>query len=277
VTYPPPSALLRKYGLHAKKSWGQNFLCDEGVLRHMARLAVEEKGQRVVELGAGLGHLTARLIERGADVVAVERDRDMAMVLRGEIGDRARVVEADAAQLDYRALAAGGKLAVVGNLPYHLTSSILFSVLDAPQVLSRAIFLLQREVAERLAAGPGTKAWGLLSVLLQQRARVQLERRVAPSAFLPQPRVESAVLQMDFGPPRVAVADEGRFGRLVKAGFAQRRKMLSNALAAGRVASPDKVVAALRVAGIDPHRRGETLSVEEWAALDRALEDDARG
>jgi 16S rRNA (adenine1518-N6/adenine1519-N6)-dimethyltransferase len=278
MPYPGPRALLDKYRLHAKKSWGQNFLGDEGILDAIARLAVEREGDLVVELGAGLGHLTARLLARGARVVAVERDRDMARVLRGELGEAVRLLEADAARLDYRALAAGagggGRVAVVGNLPYHLTSPILFSLLDQAEAVSRAVLLLQREVAERLAAAPGTKAWGLLSVLLQQRAEVTVERRVPPRAFLPPPKVESALVRVAFGPPRAEVSDAARFRRLVKAGFAQRRKTLANALRASRLAPPEATAAALAAAGIDPSRRGETLTVAEWAALERAL---ARG
>jgi 16S rRNA (adenine1518-N6/adenine1519-N6)-dimethyltransferase len=337
AAYPSPRALLEKYGLRAKKSWGQNFLGDEEILDHIARLAVEVAGERVVELGAGLGHLTARLVARGARVVAVERDRDMAAVLRGEFGERVALLEADAARLDYRRLLANwpapgpasasatptasedaqrsdpsalsgappeaarsrraasedaqrsdpsalsgappeaarsrraARLCVVGNLPYHLTSPILFTLLDEPELISRAVFLVQREVAERLAAEPGTKEWGLLSVLLQHRADVSVERRVPAGAFLPPPKVESAVLRAAFRPPRAAIADEARFRRLVKAGFGQRRKVLANALAAGRVAAPEALAAALAAAHIDPRRRGETLTVEEWASLDRAL------
>jgi 16S rRNA (adenine1518-N6/adenine1519-N6)-dimethyltransferase len=162
----------------------------------------------------------------------------------------------------------------VGNLPYHLTSPILFSLLDQAEAVSRAVLLLQREVAERLAAAPGTKAWGLLSVLLQQRAEVTVERRVPPRAFLPPPKVESALVRVAFGPPRAEVSDAARFRRLVKAGFAQRRKTLANALRASRLAPPEATAAALAAAGIDPSRRGETLTVAEWAALERAL---ARG
>jgi 16S rRNA (adenine1518-N6/adenine1519-N6)-dimethyltransferase len=272
--YPGPRALLAKHGLQAKKSWGQNFLGDEEILDHIARLAVEEEGERVVELGAGLGHLTVRLLARGARVVAVERDRDMARVLREELGERIQLVEADAVTLDLAKLAeaAGApRIAVVGNLPYHLSSPILFSLLDQADHVSRAVFLLQREVAERLAARPGTKDWGLLSVLLQLRARVHVVRRVPAGAFHPPPDVESAVLHAALGPPRAAVADEARFRRLVKAGFAQRRKTLWNALGAARLAEPERLRAALAAAGVDPQRRGETLEVEEWAALERAL------
>jgi 16S rRNA (adenine1518-N6/adenine1519-N6)-dimethyltransferase len=271
AAYPSPRQLLEKYGLRAKKSWGQNFLGDEEILDHIARLAVDRPGELVVELGAGLGHLTARLLARGAEVIAVERDRELAGVLRGELGERMQLLEADAARLEYLPLARGAKVAVVGNLPYHLTSPILFGLLDQADVLSRAVLLVQSEVAHRLAALPGTKAWGLLSVLLQHRAQVSVERRVPSGAFLPPPRVESAVLRLAFGPARSPVADPARFRRLVKAGFAQRRKVLANSLAAGRIAPADSLAAALDRAGIDARRRGETLTVEEWAALDHAL------
>jgi 16S rRNA (adenine1518-N6/adenine1519-N6)-dimethyltransferase len=272
VTHPSPGALLRKYGLRAKKSWGQNFLGDEEILDHIARLAVVEPGTPVVELGAGLGHLTAVLLARGATVIAVERDRDMAAVLRGELGDRVRVLEADAARLRYAELAGGARVVVVGNLPYHLTSPILFSLLDQAAVIVRAVLLVQREVAERIAAAPGTRDWGLLSVLLQHRADVSVERRVPPGAFQPPPKVESAVLRVAFRAPAPAVGDEALFRKLVKAGFAQRRKVLANALAAARLAPPDAVAAALVRAGIDPRRRGETLTVAEWAKLSDALD-----
>jgi 16S rRNA (adenine1518-N6/adenine1519-N6)-dimethyltransferase len=162
---------------------------------------------------------------------------------------------------------------VVGNLPYHLTSPILFSVLDQVEAVSRAVFLVQREVAERLAAAPGTRDWGILSVLLQREADVSIERIVPPGAFLPPPKVESAVLCALFRPPAepLAVADPARFRRLVKAGFAQRRKTLGNALKAARIVAPEPLAEALAAAGVDPGRRGETLTVAEWAAVDRAL------
>lgn len=298
MSYPSPKKLLEKYGLRAKKSWGQNFLGDEAILGHIARLAVEREGEPVVELGGGLGHLTAQLVARGARLTVVERDRDMAAVLRGELGERITLVEADAARIDYAALAAAGaapapasspdaspsattgsaygtsatpKLAVVGNLPYHLTSPILFSVLDQSAAVSRAVFLVQREVAERLAAEPGEKDWGILSVFLQREADVSIERIVPPGAFLPPPKVDSAVVRVRFHPAAEPILDGDRFRRLVKAGFAQRRKTLGNALRAGRIAEPEALSAALAAARVDPVRRAETLTVAEWAALERAL------
>jgi 16S rRNA (adenine1518-N6/adenine1519-N6)-dimethyltransferase len=233
----------------------------------------------VVEIGAGLGHLTERLVAHGARVVALERDRDMARVLRAEFGgDLVRLVEADAARADFAALAAEapggaqpGRVAVAGNIPYHLTSPILFALLDQAAAVSRAVLLVQREVAERLAASPGTKDWGLLSVLLRQRGDVEIDRVVPRGAFHPPPRVDSAVVRIDLHGREPRVADAARFRLLVKGGFGQRRKTLRNALEAARIAPREALQAALQAAGVDPGRRGETLSVDEWEAIDRAL------
>jgi 16S rRNA (adenine1518-N6/adenine1519-N6)-dimethyltransferase len=278
LTHPSPRALLDRHGLRAKKSWGQNFLGDEAILDGIARLAVERPGEVVIELGSGLGHLTERLLAHGARVVAVERDRDMARVLRGEFGETVRLVEADAARADFAGLGAqapggpaGGRVAVAGNIPYHLTSPILFSLLDQAGAVSRAVLLVQREVAERLAASPGSKDWGLLSVLLQQRGEVEIDRIVPRGAFHPPPRVDSAVVRIDLHGREPRSLDPRRFRLLVKAGFGQRRKTLKNALETSRIAPREAMSEALRLAGIDPVRRGETLSVEEWEALDRAL------
>jgi len=272
--YPSPRALLERHGLGPKRSWGQNFLADPAVLDAIAELASPPAGEPVVELGAGLGHLTVRLAARGARVIAVERDRDMARVLRAELGDGIELVEADAARIDWPALAdrlGTARLAVAGNLPYHLSSPILFSLLDRPDRIARAVFLLQREVAERLAASPGTKEFGLLSVLLQREAEVRVALKVPSAAFLPPPRVESAVLVAGFRPPPGGPLDAALLRRLVKAGFAQRRKTLSNALGAARIVPDDTLARALAQAGVDPGRRGETLEVAEWEALARAI------
>ncbi len=279
--YPTPPALLERYGLRAKKSWGQNFLGDDAILDDIARLAVRAPGELVVELGAGLGHLTARLLAHGARVVAVERDRDMARVLRGEMGDRIALLEADAARLDYARLAAehgrGGRVAIAGNLPYHLTSPILFSLVDQAERIERAVLLLQREVAERLAVPPGERECGILSVLLQREADVSIERIVPPGAFVPPPKVASAVLLAVFRPPADAVVDPARFRRIVKAGFSKRRKTLRNSLERAKVVEDSEALGrALAAAGVDPGRRAETLTLTEWAAIERGLSTSAR-
>ncbi|HKC61019.1 MAG TPA: 16S rRNA (adenine(1518)-N(6)/adenine(1519)-N(6))-dimethyltransferase RsmA [Myxococcales bacterium] len=261
-----PSELLRRHGLRPKKEWGQNFLGDPRILGELAALAEVRPGETVVELGAGLGHLTRALAATGARVVAVERDRDLAPILRAEL-PQVEVVEADAKSFDLAAAARGERIVVCGNLPYHLSSPILFHLLDQRAALRRAVLLLQREVAERVAAPPGGRDYGVLSVLVQHVADARIGLRVDRRAFTPPPEVESSALVLDFLPrPRAEVRDERRFRALVKAAFAQRRKTLSNALKAIPPARE-----ALERAGIDPRRRGETLSVAEFAAVEREM------
>jgi 16S rRNA (adenine1518-N6/adenine1519-N6)-dimethyltransferase len=261
-----PSELLRRHGLRPKKEWGQNFLGDPRILGELAALAEVRPGETVVELGAGLGHLTRALAATGARVVAVERDRDLAPILRAEL-PQVEVVEADAKSFDLAAAARGERIVVCGNLPYHLSSPILFHLLDQRTLLRRAVLLLQREVAERVAAPPGGRDYGVLSVLVQHVADARIGLQVDRRAFTPPPEVESSALVLDFLPrPRAEVRDERRFRTLVKAAFAQRRKTLWNALKPLPGARE-----ALERAGIDPQRRGETLSVAEFAAVEREL------
>ena len=263
-----PAELLRKHHLKAKKDWGQNFLGDERVLAKLAGLARLKAGDWCVELGAGLGHFTHALQATGAQVVAVERDRELVPVLRDQLPG-VEIAEADAKTFDLKAIAAraGGRIVLCGNLPYHLSSPILFHLLDQREAVKRAVFLLQREVAERIAAPPGGRDYGLLSVLVQHVAEVHLGLEVPRHVFTPPPDVESSALVLEMlEKPRAQVHDEKRFRALVKAAFGLRRKTLWNALkhfAGGRE--------ALQKSGIDPQRRAETLSVEEFAAVERAI------
>jgi len=265
-----PAELLRAHGLRPKKEWGQNFLGDPSILEALAALAQVGRGDTVVELGAGLGHLTRALLGTGARVVAVERDRELAPILRDQLPE-AEVVEADAKSFDLRPVAGGGKVVVCGNLPYHLTSPILFHLLEQRGFVRRAVLLLQREVAERVAAQPGGREYGILSVLVQHAADARIGLEVGRHAFTPPPEVDSSALVLEFlEKPRAEVSDEKRFRALVKQAFAQRRKTLWNALApleGGR--------AALERAAIDPKRRAETLSVAEFAAIERAFSGSA--
>jgi len=263
-----PAELLRRHGLRPKKAWGQNFLGDERLLGSLAALARVGRGDWVVELGAGLGHFTRALAAAGAQVIAVERDRELVPVLRAELPE-VEVAEADAKSFDLRAVAqrAGKRVVVCGNLPYHLSSPILFHLLDQRDAVRRAVLLLQREVAERVAARAGGRDYGLLSVLVQHVADASIGLEVPRHAFTPPPDVESAALVLDFLPaPRAEVRDEARFRALVKAAFSQRRKTLWNA-----VKSLPGAREALGRAGIDPQRRGETLTVEEFAAVERGI------
>jgi 16S rRNA (adenine1518-N6/adenine1519-N6)-dimethyltransferase len=265
-----PAELLRKYGLSAKKSWGQNFLVDERAYEAIVDACQIGDEDWVIEIGAGLGTLTARLAERAARVVAVERDRDMAIVLRGELGahPRVEVAEANALTFDYAQVSAraGRPVIVVGNLPYQIASPILFRILDARRALSRLVVMLQKEMVDRIVAAPSTPEYGALGVMVKMVGEPKLVRRVPAGAFLPAPRVDSAVLAITpFPRTRVAVADEQLFSDVVHAAFQQRRKTLRNALS--KLAGPASFV----LAQIDPGRRGETLSVEEFARLTDAV------
>lgn len=275
--FPDARALMRKYGLGAKKSWGQNFLVAESAYRAIVDATVSTDHDWIVELGAGLGTLTMRLAERVPEgkVIAVERDRDMVGVLRGELGhlDNVDIAEANALTFDLHAVArwCGEPIRVCGNLPYHIASQILFHILDARAHVSRAVVMLQREMADRLVAVPGTKAYGALGVLVGTYATVSPVVRVGKGGFVPPPKVESAVVRMDMlpgGQARAPIADHARYAAVVHAAFQQRRKTLRNALGArfGEAAAP-----ALAQAGIDGGRRGETLSIEEFARVAAAL------
>lgn len=270
-----PRAILRRHGLRPKKSWGQNFLGEDRHLAAIARACELSPGDLVVEFGAGLGHLTRHLAATGAHVVAVERDRELVPILREEVaGLDVEVVEANAATLSLVDLARerGSSLVVVGNLPYHLSTEILFHVFDQREVVRRVVFLLQKEVTERIAAAPGGKEYGVLSVLLQMHAEVDVPHRVPARAFTPPPEVESAVIRFRMRErPLADPGDETLFRRLVKAAFSQRRKTLENALRAGRIAEPEELARAMEAARIDPRQRAETLSVEEFARLSRFL------
>ena len=265
-----PSEILRRHGLKPKKEWGQNFLGDEDVLDGLAALTSSTKGDTIVELGAGLGHYTRALAATGAHVIAVERDRELVPVLKAQLeGLDVDVQEANAKTFDLGAVAAaaGRKIILCGNLPYHLSSAILFHLLDHRAHVKRAVFLLQLEVAERIASAPDTEHYGLLSVLLGLIADARIGLQVRKTAFHPPPDVESAALVLELlDTPRAPITDELRFRTLVKAAFAQRRKTLGNAVR--NVAGAREAIAA---AGIDPMRRGETLSAVEFAAIERAM------
>lgn len=270
-----PSLVLRRHGLRPKKAWGQNFLGSDHHLDAIADACGIEPGDTVVELGAGLGHLTRKLAARGASVVAVERDRDLVPVLREELaGLGVEIVEANAATIDLAPIRerAGRGLIVVGNLPYHLSTEILFHVEAQRRLVRRMVFLLQKEVTDRIAADPGGKEYGVLSVLLQLHADVDVPHHVPAGAFTPPPEVESAVVRLELrDAPRADPGDEALFRKVVKGAFVQRRKTVANSLKGAGVAPAETLARALDAAGIDPGRRAETLSVEEFAALTRAL------
>jgi 16S rRNA (adenine1518-N6/adenine1519-N6)-dimethyltransferase len=276
--FPDPRTLLRKHGLAAKKSWGQNFLVAERAYRAIVDAVVKADDDWLVELGAGLGTLTMRLAERVPEgkVIAVERDREMVAVLRSELAhlDNVEIVEANALTYDLAMVARwhGGPIAVCGNLPYHIASQILVRIIEAREHVQRAVVMVQREMADRLVAEPGIKAYGALGVLVQTYADVSTVVRVGPTAFAPPPKVSSTVVRLEMlpgGAARAPIADPGHYADVVHAAFGQRRKKLRNALQARFDTAA--VDAALQGLGLDGNRRGETLRIDEFAALAAAL------
>lgn len=272
-----PEKLLRKLGLSARKSLGQNFLVP-GWGEKIAAAAQVAAGDHVVEIGPGLGALTEALLERGAIVTAVDLDEAMIRVLKKQLGDRPglTLVHADARELDLAEIAAkaGTKLRVTGNLPYYASSPLLRRAIDQRAHVLSATFTLQKEVADRIAAPPGSKTYGSLSVLTQVWADATVPLKLPPGAFFPRPGVDSAVLHLVMREdPRVAVPDPAFFERVVFGAFSQRRKTILNSMRGSRElgATPEAVAAALAGAKIDPGRRAETLSVEEFGALSEAL------
>lgn len=269
-----PGELLRKYGLKPRKSWGQNFLHDEGVHEEIVNASGARAGGRVVEIGAGLGTLTMYLLQTGADVWAIERDRDLCEVLRKELGENPRftLFEANAVTFDYgEAALESARVPVVGNLPYQITGELLFSLLDHDAVTGVWIVMVQQEVADRLCASPGSKQYGAPTITLGRTRQMTRVCHVGPGSFLPPPRVNSTVICLSpLEKPRGEVRDPAEFQVLVRAAFGQRRKTLLNSLSV--LAPKEEVAAWCQQAGIDAGLRAERLDAAEFAALQRARE-----
>jgi 16S rRNA (adenine1518-N6/adenine1519-N6)-dimethyltransferase len=267
---------LRDAGLRAIHGRSQNFLADVDVLDGILAEAEPAPGRRVLEIGPGLGILTAALLDAGAAVTAVELDRGLAAFLRERLSeaiDRGalRLVEGDALDEDLTHLLEP-PYDVVANLPYHITSPILHALLGQTPRPERLVLMVQREVAERIAAPAGRMSY--LSVFVQYHARVRIAFPVPRSAFEPEPAVESAVIVLEPYPEDDRLPDEAaedELWRLVQAGFRERRKMIHNVLARQLPVGADRVTRALEAAGVAPDRRPQTLEVGEWIALREAL------
>ncbi|HEY8495407.1 MAG TPA: 16S rRNA (adenine(1518)-N(6)/adenine(1519)-N(6))-dimethyltransferase RsmA [Limnochordales bacterium] len=280
---PTPSgvaAVLRHLGLSPRKALGQNFLVDRNIVAKILDAAQLTPEDTVLEIGPGLGVLTWELARRARAVVAVELDAGLMRWLRELFAGQAnvRLVHGDALTVDLAGLLAahppgpGGSAKVLANLPYYITSPLLMRLLEEELPISLAVVMVQKEVARRLLARPGTKDYGALSVAVQLRAQVEIVAPVPPGVFFPPPEVESAVVRLTLRPLPEEVEDAAFFSAVVRAAFAQRRKMLRNALQSGAgLWDKDAVPAALADAGIDGGRRGETLSVAEFVRLSAVL------
>jgi 16S rRNA (adenine1518-N6/adenine1519-N6)-dimethyltransferase len=263
----------RAAGRHPRKQLGQHFLADLNLARKIVD-AVGEPGGPVLEIGAGLGALTFLLAERGHQVQAVEVDRQLADELRGAMAPwpSVQVIQADIRTLDLATLAPGTpgtRLRIAGNLPYNLTSEILIQLLRAADAFSSAVLMVQDDVAERLAAEPGGKAYGSLTVTLGLAFAIELFLRVPRQAFWPAPAVDSAVIRLDPHPTRPP--DFRWIEQVVRAAFGQRRKTIGKALAAGLGIERDRIETAIRATGLDPAARAEVLSPADFVHLARAL------
>ncbi len=278
-----PRAVLRRTGLAPKKSFGQNFLVSSHTVDAIAAACIpdHEVGRaRVLELGAGTGALTRALALRARSVVAVERDRDLVPVLIEELADlpedRVRIVEGDAQTVDPRELLGDPDVesprVLCGNLPYQITGRLLERAVNHADDVERVVFMVQLEVADRLAAEPGSKTYGALTVFTRAAFKCAKLFAVSPGSFHPPPDVTSAVIRLEPERPRRA-QETDMFRALVKGAFGTRRKTLRNAWRG--VADLDVIAAAAAAAGISLDARGETLSVDQFAAMARAMGDGA--
>ncbi|MCL2084466.1 MAG: 16S rRNA (adenine(1518)-N(6)/adenine(1519)-N(6))-dimethyltransferase RsmA [Oscillospiraceae bacterium] len=265
------SELTKRFGLRASKSLGQHFLAAPDITEDIAVLSGADKQSVVVEIGPGLGALTAELSKRAAVVIALEADKRLLPVLEYTLGgfENVEVRHADALKTDLAAIVRdmGLRPKLCANLPYNITTPLLAAILT-PGCFESATVMVQREVARRITARPGTEAYGAFTLFVRNRADARVVLEVPPSAFIPPPKVYSAVLSLERVPLRCA---HPMFEPAVRAAFAQRRKQLINALPAGLSISRERAVEALEACGIDPTARGETLPLEAFARLAECL------
>lgn len=259
--------LLAGHGIMPSKALGQHFLADPNTAGRIVRLAGVAPGDRVLEIGPGVGSLTVELVDAGAEVVALELDRHLLPVLRDALGPASsvRIEQGDALAVDLESLAAPGPTQVVANLPYNVAAGVVVRLLEAAPAVDRMLVMVQAEVGERLAARPGTRECGAVSAVVAWHAEASVAGRVARTVFFPPPNVDSVLLRLRrLESPPVAVGDPTAMFDLVRAGFAQRRKTLGRAL---RPLLGDRAPDVLRAAGIDPRERAERLGLEQWASL----------
>lgn len=261
--------ILKAFGLRMSKKLGQNFLIDARIVQGIVEAAEIEPGDRVLEIGPGIGTLTQGLAEAGADVTAVELDKKLPAVLKETLKayDNVRIVPGDILKVNIPEIMGEAPFKVAANLPYYITTPILMTLLERRLPITHMVMMVQKEVAERMTAKPGSRIYGALSVAVQYYTEPEIVLDVPPRSFIPAPEVMSVVVSCRVRKePAVAVQDEKLFFRVVKAAFGQRRKTLMNALKGGGF-SKEAVRDALEQSGIDPTRRGETLTLEEFGRL----------
>ena len=267
--------ILNRFKLRADKKLGQNFLINENVVRQIVEAAELSEADTVLEVGPGIGTLTQGLAESKARVVAVELDTRLLPVLATTLNgyDNVRVVHGDILKVNIMEEVGAPSFKVCANLPYYITTPIIFALLEKRLPMERLVAMVQKEVAERMAAQPGGKEYGALSVAIQYYTEPKIAFIVPPTSFIPAPAVDSAVIVCKRREkPPVEVCDEGLFFRVVKAAFSLRRKMLSNSLKNMGIKS-EQVAKWLELAGVDGKRRAETLSLEDFAKLTNSFNE----
>lgn len=274
--------ILEKYGFSFKKSLGQNFLIDTNILKKIVDFAGLNEEIGVIEIGPGIGALTEQLARNSKKVVAFEIDQRLLPILADTLSpySNVKVIHQDVLKADVKAVIAeefadAAKLMVVANLPYYVTTPIIMRLLEEHLPISGIVVMLQKEVADRISAKPGTKDYGSLSIAIQYYMEAETVMIVPKTVFVPQPNVDSAVIRlMKREQPAVQVKDEAFFFQVTKSSFAQRRKTIVNNLTSqlpdGKQ-KKDEIIKALETSGIDPTRRGETLSLQEFARLSDEL------
>lgn len=267
---------LAEYGFFPKKRLGQHFLVDGNILNKVVRTAQVGKEDVVVEVGPGLGEMTLALARLAKQVIAVEIDPKLVEILKKKLADcpNVEVVKSDILKVDFRSFfkKEGHPVKVVANLPYQISTPLLFRFIEAKEVFSTLTLMLQREVAERMVAPPGGKEYGPLSIFVQLFLDVSIRFFIKSSAFFPPPKIESAVVHMVWKEkPVLDEKDEKWFKSVVRASFSHRRKTLANALKHSELPLPESIESRMEKVGIDPRRRPETLTTEEFIRLAEAL------
>ncbi|MBR3396397.1 MAG: 16S rRNA (adenine(1518)-N(6)/adenine(1519)-N(6))-dimethyltransferase RsmA [Lachnospiraceae bacterium] len=269
------AGILKKYGIHTKKKYGQNFLIDERVLEKIIEAAGITKDDFVLEIGPGIGTLTQYLGAAAGEVLAVEVDKSLLPVLEETLSgfDNVTVLYADILKTDLQKIAeeknGGRPIRIVANLPYYITTPIIMGILESRAPVSSQTFMVQKEVAERMAAAPGGKEYGALSLAVQYYCTTELNANVPPNCFIPRPDVQSTVITLTTRREKTAVADEELLFRVIRAAFAMRRKTLVNCLKSSQDLNLSRAEAEKLLAdtGLEQNIRGEALSLEDFVRL----------
>ncbi|MFU0825775.1 16S rRNA (adenine(1518)-N(6)/adenine(1519)-N(6))-dimethyltransferase RsmA [Clostridium sp.] len=263
--------VVKKYNFKFTKSLGQNFLIDDSVLEDIVKGAEVSYDDFIIEIGPGVGTLTRELLSKAKKVCAIELDSDLIPILKEELKDfdNFELIHKDALKVDFNEIIGEEKsVKVVANLPYYVTTPIIANLLTKGYNFKSLTIMIQKEVAERINAEPNNKDYGSLSVLVQYYCDTKILRRVPPTCFIPQPKVESIVIRLDkLDKPRVEVKDKDLFFKVVRQSFNMRRKTLRNAIKSLGMLNSEEMDKAFEEAGIDSRRRGETLSLQEFANL----------